>query len=266
MKKLITLAAIAMFSITSAFALNLRELQEKELNKKANAKITEYNDAVSFNVKYTGSSTQCVVNVGSGTFTTRLPGPGGTIDLNWDLAQAASNTMGELCDLINSEDDYSCSMIDSKRDDNSILTMNIAAVIASNAKAVGGYDVLIDSGCIELMSGNQFTLRLGITPSTDKSVVLKNCKTHFSAATTDDVMVWGKLAKYSGVSDGVTRNDTTVVYKQLFTESAERTIGNIYGGNFLEFAKNEHVVVGLFLTDITAQDTSDYIVCEWDEK
>jgi hypothetical protein len=269
MKKTITsivLTAVMALGINVAQAASLEDSQVKELNKKAAAKVTYYNDAISLNITYVGSSTQAVVNVGSGTLTTLVPGPVGTTDLSYNLANTAYDTMGELCDAIDADDDYECSLVDSKRDDSSILTQNVTGTNTQNAKAAGGFNVLIDSGCVELASGTQFELRLGITPREGKAVVLKYCTGNASITSTEQLKVWGKLAKYAGVSDGVTRNDTTEVFSVPLAEDTDKTIGNIYNMNFLEFAKDEHVVIGTHDNDTAQVADTNSLVCFWDEK
>jgi hypothetical protein len=230
MKKILIAVILAVCS-ANAFAISADDLIVRQYSKKAAAGRRVISDQVSLNVQYTGSSTQAVVAVGSGTFSTYLPGPNGTIDLNYQLDNASWDTMGELCDAINSQDYYSCSLVDAKRDDNSILTMNIAAVNASDAKLAGGYNVLIDSGAVQLMNGTGDILRLGITPETGKRVILKYCIGNINVI--DSLRVWGKLAKYSSTSDGVTRNDTTNVFAQVTADDTDLTIGNIYGVDFL---------------------------------
>ena len=263
MKNIKYILAVLMLTVGSASAASLEFLQVKELDKKASAKYLTYNDAVSLNIHYVGTSTQAIVYVSSGVLTTYVPGPSGTQDLNYNLAAAAYDTMGEVCDAIDADGDYTCSLIDAKRDDSSILTQNSAISNSDDLKAAGGFDVKIDSGCVELDDGTQFVLRLGITPASGKAVVLKYCK--FINSGTDVFNIWGKLAKYAGVSDGVTRNDTTKIYGPVTADNTATTEGDVYGGNWLEFGKDEHVVIGSSVAD-TAQAAEDYLTCVWDEK
>ena len=264
MNTLKTMVAVIMLSASFASAASLEFLQVKELDKKASAKYLTYNDAVSMNIHYVGSSTQAIVYVASGSLTTYVPGPSATQDLNYDLTDASYDTMGELCDAIDADSDYTCSLIDVKRDDASILTQNVSAVSNTyDMKLSTGYDVKIDSGCVELAAGTQFVLRLGITPASGRAVVLKYCT--FINSGTDVFNVWGKLAHYAGVSDGVTRNDTTKVFAPVTADNTATTWGNQYGVNWIEFAKDEHVVIGSSVAD-TAQAAEDYLTCVWDEK
>ena len=216
-------------------------------------------------VTYVGTSTQAVVAIGTGTFKTFLPGPDATVDLNYDLSNAAYDTAGELCDVIEALANYKCALADSKRNDNSLLAGNIAAATANDAKAVGGYSVLIDSAGIHAgyVGGTADVMRLGIKPATGKRVVLKYCIGNINAV--DTLRVWGKLAKYAAADDGVTRNDTTLVYSAITADDTDKTIGSIYGGRFAEFEKDEHVVIGSNDND-TAQAAANLIECNWDEK
>jgi len=262
MKKILVTIIMALCS-ANAFAISSDDLIVRQLSRKATSARRVISDQSLMTIFYTGSSTQAVVAIGSGTLSTYLPGPDSAIDLNYQLEAAAYDTVGELCDAIEAEDDYSCEMKDGKRSDVSINTMNIAAVITSDAKLAAGYDVLIDSGAVELMNGTGDMLRLGITPESGKRVVLKYCIGNINVI--DSLRVWGKLGKYSDVSDGVTRDDSTLVYSIVTADDTDKTIGSIYGLDFLEFAKDAHVVIGS-LDDDNAQAAANFLECVWDEK
>lgn len=261
-KVFLSFLMLALFA-SNAAALGSEELIVRSLNKKASAGIRVISDQSMMNITYVGTSTQCIVVVGSGSITTYDPGPSATADLNYDLSAAANNTAGEICDLIDAEDNYTCKLMDSKRDDNSILSMNVAVANLTDLKAVGGYNVLIDSGTVELAGGTGNILRFGIRPASGKAVVLKYCIGNINVI--DSLRVWGKLAKYVGATDGVTRNDTTLVYNAITADDTDKTIGNIYGVDWMEFGKDEHVVIGSY-DNADQQAAANNIQCVWDEK
>ena len=258
MRKLIVGFILAALTAGNAYALSSESALISEYTKKAVADINDYNDAALFNVKYVGSSTQAAVVITQGAFGTEAPI--GTADLALTTANYA--TVGAMCDAINADADYVCTMKDGKRDDSSVLMKIVAASAATDAKAAGGYDVLIDTG--GTTATDPYILRLGITPATDKRVVLKYCTGNINAV--DSLAVYGKLAKYEGVSDGVTRNDSTLVYSEVTADDTDKTIGNIYDtSGWIEFAKNEHVVIGSVDGD-TTQAAGNFIKCAWFEK
>lgn len=268
MKKLLILMSM-IFITSSGFALGPDELIVRQYSKKASSARKVISDQSLMTIFYTGASTQAVVAVGSGTLSTYLPGPSGTIDLNYQLDAAAYNTVGELCDAIDAEDNYSCALADGKSDDVSLIAMNIAAANANDAKAAAGYSVLIDSTTSSAadpatyLNGTGSVLRLGITPESGKRVVLKYCIGNINVI--DSLVVWGKLGKYASVSDGVTRNDSTLVYSAVTADDTDKTIGSIYGLDFIEFAKDEHVVIGSLDRD-SSQAAANFLECTWDEK
>lgn len=240
-------------------ALSTDDVLLRAYNAKAAAAIQVISNESLFNITYVGASTQAAVVITSGTFGTEAPI--GTADLSYNIGAAAYDTVGELCDAIQAETDYTCAMTGGKRDDASYLTQNAAASTTTDAKAAGGYNVLIDTGGV-VDSGVQHILTLGITPASGKSVVLKYCIGNINVI--DSLNVYGKLAKYAGDTT-VTRNDTTKVYSAITADDTDKTIGNIYGVPWLEFVKDAHVVVRSLDAD-SVQAAANYIECVWDEK
>ncbi len=56
--------------------------------------------------------------------------------------------------------------------------------------------------------------------------------------------VYGKLAKYDNANDGVTRNDTTLVWSSITADDTDKTVTwSLSGLGGLEFGKDAHVVV-----------------------
>lgn len=262
MKKILTslsFLALACFA-SNASALGSEELIVRDFNKKASAAIKTIADSSLIKVTYVGASTQAAVVVTADAFGTEAPI--GTSDLSFDTSNASYNTLGELCDAIEAEDDYTCALTGGKRDDDATLLQIVTAAIATDAKAAGGYEVLIDTG--GLVVTDPYIISLGITPSSGKRVVLKYCTGNINVI--DKLVIYGKLAKYENSTDGVTRGDITKVYQSPATaDDTDKTIGNIYGVNFLEFAKDAHVVIRNLDADST-QAAANFIECVWDEK
>ena len=262
MKRLLSLTMLILtIAGVNSFALSSDDVIVREYNAKATAQYVDYNDSTLINILYSGSSTEAVVAVSSGLLTTEAPL--GTTDLSYDLGYASYDTLGELCDVINLEDDYACTLTGGKRDDSSLLLDFVTAAAATDAKASGGYSIMIDTGGIT--ETDPYIMRIGITPSTGKRVVLKHCSGNINVA--GNLTVYGKLGKYAGSTDGVTRNDTTLNWSQVHADDTatnfpnSTTIGNDV---WMEFAKDEHVVISAGST--AAQASTNYIWCLWNEK
>lgn len=250
---------MAMFLVPgTSFALGVDEVMLAAYNAKSAAEIRVISDETLMNVTYSGASTEAAIGISSYGFTTYTPI--GTADLSYDLEAAAYDTVGELCDAIQAESDYGCKLTGGIRSDSTHLLKDVTAATATDAKANGGYDVLIDTGGV--VATDPYILTLGITPSTGKRVVLKYCIGNINSV--DSLNVYGKLAKYAGDTT-VTRNDTTKVYSAITADDTDKTIGNIYGVPWIEFAKDEHVVIRSADADST-QAAANYIECVWNEK
>ena len=257
-----TLKAMMVFALMlivgNAYAASLQDLQVQDLAKIPVSKYVAYNGATSLDITYTGASTQCAVAFDGYTFTTAVPI--GTTDLSVSLAAAAYDTMGELCDYINAQTNYKCKLIGAKRDDASLLLANVSAAVATDAKANGGYNIGFSTGGVSTI---QYINRLGIVPMDGHKVVLKYCTGQNDG--TGTVKIYGKLAKYASATDGVVRNDTTLVWNQADVDDTAIIVGNQYNGNWMEFAKDEHVVISLG-NATTQQTATSSVSCFWDEK
>lgn len=257
------LLAITLFTALAPFkasALGPDEALVREYSKKSVSGYVLPGNATLIKITYVGSSTQAAVNIAADAFTTQAPI--GTEDLSYDLSNASYDTLGEFCDAVQAEDDYNCALTGGKRDDDSSLLIDVTAATTTDAKAAGGYSVEIDTaGAVS--ADNTYINRLGITPESGKKVVLKYCNVQSDAIGT--LKIYGKLSKFASASDGVTRNDTTLVASMATADDTSETDGNIYGGNWLEFAKDEHVVISVGNV-ATAQTATSFIECFWDEK
>lgn len=252
---------VSMFFVVAfnASAASLQDLQVKDLDKIAVSEKKVISDETLMTIGYVGASTEAAVVINSPTVGTEAPI--GTADLSYNWTAAAYDTLGELCDAIDAEADYTCKLTGGKRDDASTLLGTVAASSSTDAKAAGGYGVLISG--VPTSKTDPYIMTLGITPSTGKRVVLKYCIGNINVI--DAIKVYGKLAKFEGANDGVTRNDTTEVYSAITADDTDKTIGNVYGVPWLEFAKDAHVVIRSSDAD-NAQAAANYIECSWDEK
>lgn len=248
-------------------ALGIDEVMLREMNAKAVAEQVDYNDGSLINITYVGSSTEAAIAVNATYLYSYTPI--GTLDSNfgtsgtYDLTAAAYNTLGEVCDAIDDLADYTCKLTGGKRDDSSGLLKNITSSASTDAKASGGYSVLIDTG--GAVATDPYIMRIGITPSSGKRVVLKHCTVQSDGVGT--IKVYGKLAKYDGDSS-ITRNDTTLVWSEPIADDTAESIPNssvIGGDRWLEFGKDEHVVISAGNSS-TAQTSTSYLRCAWDEK
>lgn len=235
------------------------DLMTKQLDRANMAAIVGYNDASLISVKYVGSSSQAAVVIAEDTFGTETPI--GTADLSFDTSNALYDTLGELCDAIDADADYTCVLTGGKRDDDSSLLKNVSAAAATDAKTVGGYAVLIDTA--GAAATDPYSMRIGITPMTGRRVILKYCTVQNDG--TGTLEVYGKLRKFEGAKDGVTRNDSTKVLSFATANDTEETNGNVYGVDFLEFGKDEHVVISAG-NSTTTQTSTSFLLCVWDEE
>lgn len=264
MTKIINFLFLAVITLMPSLcsAISLQDLQVKELDKVMVAEFNDYNDATLMKVKYTGDETTAVINFSSGTLS--IDAPVGTAILSSatiDYSNAAVDTLGELCDYINAQTDIECSLVGGKRNDSSGLLWN--PLNGQNIADSDGYSVAIGTGGYQTDEKYAYVNRVGITPQSGRRVLLKYC-----VATTDgtgDLRVYGKLRKYETSSDGVTRDDTTEVLRIASVDDTEKTFGNIYSGYWLEFGKDEHVVISAGNAS-TAQTSTSSMQCFWDEK
>ncbi len=265
------LVSVLLLVANNAFAISLQDLQVKDLDKIAVSEYVDYNDGTLINVEYVGSNATAIMLVSTGMMTIESPA-GTAIVSSISLNAAAYDTLGELVDYLNTVTDIEAILTGGKRDDASVLMANVAA--ASNPTnrdiaAAGGYSVLIGTGAIVPADTSPQMMRVGITPQTGRRVALKYCTSGSDG--TDVLNIYGKLRKYEGVSDGVTRDDTTLVASMATAADTEETNGNIYGGYAFEFAKDAHVVILAGDADGTggtamSTDATTKLVCYWDEK
>lgn len=253
-------------------AENLRDLQVKALNAVYMSEYRASNNPEAMLLTYVGSSTEAVLSIEH----LRIVGyaPFNVPDANfgtagvYDITAAAYDTMGELCDAIDDLSDYKCSLLDAKRDDDTQKLRDQVETSGTNdLKASGGFRVKEDTGAsYDVSDTNVFANRIGITPLTGRRVLLKECK-YFNLGG-DNFKVFGKLRKWEGSDDGVTRDDTTVVWNQGATSQTLLTVTftDANGSGGLQFAVDEHVVIGNDTDAATAQAATNSVLCRWIEE
>ncbi len=270
MKKITAMLFAALLGVAcltrSAQAVSLSELQVQDANKIVTSAIKDYNDGGLMLLTYVGSSTEAVVTITS--FTMTAYAPAGVADTSfgtagtYTFATTTTDTLGEICSAIDALDDYTCKLTGGKRDDDpKYLFDQTAATGTNDLKTVGGFEVNIDTGGLTEVATVAYKMRLGITPNSGKRVRLLLATTNCNVAGT--FKVYGKLAKYEGTNDGVTRNDTTLAYSVVTADDTDKSIGN---GTYrvFDFAKDAHVV--LACDDGTAaQASGNLISAVWEE-
>lgn len=248
------------FFFGNLYAANLNELQTAKLAAIQVGEHNDYNDGTLLKVWYVGAATQSVVEVSSEAFNTYAPI--GTADLALVTNLAAYDTLGELCDYIEKQDDYNCDLTGGKRDDDSSLLDFVTAASGTDCKPKAGYAVTIDTAGIT--ETDPYIMRLGITPQVDKRVILKQCRVQNDGVGT--LTVYGKLAKFEGANDGVTRNDNTLVWTEITANDVTEYVPDEAMENgWLEFAKNAHVVISAG-NSTEPQTATSYIECFWEER
>ena len=262
MKKTIVAMLLALIPL-AAKAADLESLQVKELTALHTARRTAYNTGYLINIVYVGASTQAAINITQTALSAQAPL--GTADTtfgtagSYDLSAAAYNTIGAVCDAINTTLYYKCTIVDGKRDDNSELLYDVTASASTDAKLAGGYNIKIDTA--GLNATDPYIDRLGITPVAGKRVILKNC--NVLGAGTGTVVVYGKLNKYANT----TNNDTTTVWSAATANATALVVpvNAAYQQQWLEFAPDAHVVISVG-NATTTQISGDYVECSWIEK
>ena len=255
-KIFITLMLLA--CTTMVHAIGLDNLQVRELSKMAVSQYVGGTSSTLMTILYSGSSTQAAVAVDGTSFLTYTPI--GTAGIT--AALATYSTLGSLCDYVNAQSGYKCVLTGGMRSDNSNLLLTTVASAATDAKANGGYSIGVSTGGAGATVA--YVVRLGITPMTDKRVVLKSC--NVMNAGTGTVLVYGELMKYASGSDHVVRNDSTQVVNMPTVAATPTTVGaSSPVSNWLEFEPNQHVVISAGNV-ATTQVAADYVQCFWDEK
>ncbi len=250
---------------------NLDALQVRHLSQFQVADRKAGLAAESVRLFYVGTATEAVVTITTTVITAYAPA--GTLDSanfgvsgsSYTLFSAAYNTVGELCDAIDALPLYGCEMLASRRGDNSTtLWDQVAASGTNDLKAAGGARIKIDTGVGTDAAGNAYVVRIGMTPSSGKRIKLKT--TTCNANVIGTLNISGKLQKYEGATDGVTRNDDTIVWSAVTADDTDLTIpGTVTEDGFLSFAKDAHVVISAG-NGTSAQAAANFCQGQWSEE
>jgi hypothetical protein len=285
MKSLIlTLLAVAALSagpLAARAESNLDALQVRKLSayQAADRKAGLAGEAV--RLWYVGTATEAVVTITTTSITAYAPA--GTADSanfglslsSYQLNTAAYNTMGELCDAIDALTYYGCELLGARRDDASALlkdqvatsgTNDLKASIPLSGNIGGGARILLDAGVgtLEDPAGTVYVDRVGIRPAAGKRVRLKTVTCNGNVIGTLNIS--GKLQKYEGISDGVTRDDSTIVWSAVTADDTDLTIpGTVTEDGFLSFAKDAHVVVSVG-NGTSSQAAANFCQAQWTEE
>ena len=262
------LSFVTLFAAPRAQAKSLQELQVADLSKTKSGELASANTSYALRLTYVGSSTEAVVTIASRSVIGYAPA--GVADTSFGtagtylLSAAAYDTMGEFCDAVDALADYKCALLGAKRDDNSNLLRDQTAASGTNdLKANGGFQVVFDTGSGVGAETQAYVERIGITPKDGYRILLKTCTANANVAGT--LTVYGKLRKYEGVSDGITRNDSTLVWSKVTADDTDLTIPvtQTFSG-FLDFATNAHVVVSAG-NGTGVQAAANFLECQHEE-
>lgn len=206
---------------------------------------------------------------------------------SYDLTVSTVQTLGQLCDLINSQGivgglpQYDCTLIGGIRSDiaQNYLPVVSEALNVNNLKAVGGY--MVPTSTAALMS-------VGIIPGQNRHVALNYCAVN--SAGTPSVQVYGVKSKdASGVNYfGVAQNDSALAWLSpalTANTTTNEPVATAVPNNWIEFAGasgnqfgyktppvgnsyNGHVVVRVnnYGLGATLQAATNFIACNWIER
>lgn len=262
----------------TAGALPLEDAQLALANQTMVAATVDSAKSQYVNIQFTGQKQAGGFTASTGAYITisatamTFYQPFGTVDTSMGTAGVVTyastlgaNTLGSLCDYINVKGkSYICTLLGAKRDDAPAILATQTATDGTNNLAVAGGETI--SGTI--VTGNMLdSMRIGITPSPGKRVVLYGCD--FYAVGADTFKVYGQLRKYASGHDqvGTVANDTYLVYNQVTANNTLTYLPNTYGilSPWLEFAPDAHVVVSQGNTT-NVPVAADYLSCIWAER
>jgi len=141
-KKLLTSLIFTIFMVSAAFAVTYNDTKLEELRSKKTGHGNDYNDLAAFSINYSGDFDTCTVTITDG----QIAMVAGTDSFLYDLTDSASDTMGEIIDLINSTNSavFTCTEVDMLRSDDADLCLNASS--SNEAINLSDYTVLYDTG------------------------------------------------------------------------------------------------------------------------
>lgn len=269
----LALVAVSLVVVPAARASSSDELNDADLNKIRTAARFENNASECANFKYVGSSTEALVTITNSVITAYAPfnvpdsSNFGTASSSYTFS-TAYDTMGELCDAVDALANYQCFLVGCRRDDPTTRMRNQTQVSGTNdLKGVGGFTVKLDTG--SFLAGEEistvYDIRVGIVPNSGRRVVLKTCTGNHNVA--GSIKVYGKLRKFEGAIDGITRSDTTVVWSAATADDTDLQIPAdlLSDSGWIEFARDAHVVISAG-NGTGVQAAANFLECQWDEK
>ena len=279
MKSLILSFLTCLAMPLAAHAISLSDLQVQRLAQIQVGDKKAGKEGEAMRIWYVGTATEAVVTITTTVITAYAPA--GTADStnfgvaggSYTIFSAAYDTMGELCDAIDGLTYYGCELLGARRDDDSnILKNQVAASGTRDLKVTtpvsgtigGGARILLDSAVDTDAAGTVYVNRVGIRPASGKRVILKTLTCN--ASTIGTLNISGKLQKYEGAGDGVTRDDTTIVWSAITADDTDLTIpGTVTDAGFLSFAKDAHVVISAG-NGTTDQVAANFCNAQWSEE
>src|SRR3990167_399022 len=256
-------------------AADLNQLQVSELARAQSSKQVTASASPMITLYYVGTATESVVTITTTAITAFAPaGAADTGDFGVNVSSYIFNsttshrTIGGLCDAIDALADYKCVMQGAKRSDDPKFLRDQTATGGSsvtNLKSAGGYTIYADHASSGTTSAQTYFLRLGIQPTTSLSRVRMKYCTILSSGT-GNISFYGKLKEFEGSDDGITRNDSTLVYVRNPADSTEVSYPAAYPtGAWMTFAKGEHVVVSAGELSNSVQGSTNYLDCQYDQ-
>jgi hypothetical protein len=232
---------------------------------------------------YVGSGSEAYVTIDHNSIDAQVPF--GTTDTgfgssgSFDLTASAYDTLGELCDAIDLEDDYGCVLLGAKRDDNSLLLRDQSATNGTNnLKAAGGFEVRFGTASATASPAGpneSRILRVGATARVGKSLVLKKCEWNVNGA--DNGRVYGCSAGTSSSDLGVEQDgmdfpqsqcsDTSELWREVIADDTneEWDWTSRSGNDGWQFAQDSHVVVSGG-NNASVQETTNFLRCLFEER
>ena len=270
----------------SLYAESLEDLQIKKLNAEHWSEFVRGSDTVMMTLYYVGTGTEAVVTITSKTIQSFVPA--GTVDTgfgvensSYSFATSTTNSIGELCDVINVLTNYNCILRAARPGDLPLyLRDQIQTTDVHDLKALGGFHVQIDSGATISASvapiiasdpGSSWQA-VSRQPVANKRSTLQRCDFVGSGGPAVNsrihMRVYGKLRKYEGLDDSEPVRDTdTIAWGPVAfdTDTAKSFNWDLNGVGGMEFARGEPLVVvvaPISTATLVNRVATDYISCQ----
>ena len=203
---LMALAAILAVLTPRAWAVNTQDALTAEADQTAFSALVVGGAGASdlAHIYYVGSSSEAVVTISAthmiffapaGTAEATKSSTGGIGTLG-DITYSGldSNTMGGLCDYINSTKYYRCQLTGALRGD-------APSILKTQTETSGTCQLNATGGC-KLTNNATDIVRLGIIPNPGRRVILKSVQS-YGVIATDTVDIYGILRPWNGVVDSL---------------------------------------------------------------